>query len=104
MAEPAERFDLAQLTERQSESASEPNSPDIQMRLTPVQSAGLWLTWAVFGLIAVLLVALFMYWWIQTPSLAAFGTPATADSVALHTHSADSVLQRVRSVLDLAVV
>ncbi len=100
-----ERQELSELTDDlRQEAAPDHRGPDIRERPTFVQWAGYRLLWAILGLIALLFVGLLGYLAITLPSLSAFGSPVTAESLALHQRASDVAFQRVTTLLDQVVI
>lgn len=101
-AEPASVGELARALSE--ERAPGRKGADIREKLPPVLGAGFRMAGAVLGLIAFFSAAGVGYWMLATPAIAEFGSPVTAESLALWQKASDLVFQRITTLFDQVVI
>jgi hypothetical protein len=98
--------ELGELADQlQKDLVSDRRAPDIRVRpKSYLEWVGVWLTWAVLGLIALFLVGLLIYLGVAMPTIADFGSPATEASLVPYQKASDLVFQRATTLLDQVVI
>ncbi|MDP2935031.1 MAG: hypothetical protein Q8O86_00915 [Dehalococcoidia bacterium] len=99
-----ERYETEELEDQlQLKMSPGPGESDLQLK-AKITWEGFKLLWAVLGAIIALSLAIVLFWTLGAPRASDFGSPITADSLALYQKASESFSQHLTSLFEQVVV